>query len=112
MKKVKITANGCAIFPTSSVIEVEGLIKPVKTVKNEVNGNNYLPPLTEFEEFTGQTTHFCTNCGKEYHEPENWDYRNHKLNFYSKFEEIIIEKDLDIGTCENCYNTLTKTNRL
>lgn len=106
--KVKITANGRAIFPNSSVIEVEGLIKPVKTVKNEVNGNNYLPPLTEFEEFTGETTHFCTNCGKEHHEPENFEPRILRWNYFDSHKY----KAFSFGTCENCYNTLTKTNRL
>lgn len=105
--KVKITANGCAIFPNSSVIEVEGLIKPVKTVKNEVNGNNYLPKDALFEEFTGETTHFCTNCGKEFENPDNFRYEMLRKNYLWG-----VSKNGNTGTCENCYNKLTKTNRL
>jgi hypothetical protein len=103
--KVKILKNGCAIFPNSSIIEVDRLEPPIKSVINEANGNNYLPPGIVVEEFKGESTHFCTSCGKDQHDPKNWHNKSVSINYTSGSAMF---NGLKSGTCQRCFNTLTK----
>ena len=111
---VKIIKNGCNIFPNSSIIEVDRLEPPMKSVINEANGNNYLPKGVQVEKVTQEeyeemildkSLQFCTNCGQNHHDPKNWNEKQISSNYTSGSAMF---NGLKSGTCQRCFNTLTK----
>ena len=52
-----------------------------------------------------KSLHFCTNCGQNHHDPKNWNEKQMSIN-YAPGSAMF--NGLKIGTCERCFNTLTK----